>query len=317
MSGLVTTSLQHGPNNGANSSSRLAAVQPKVSLPHPFHNDPLVALVEYLDSIKTASNTDSSNPSSNDMSKEQTNNPHTPLGVARSPHEHRPLNNKTIDQLLNVVATLYPNIFPGAMAILDSAPGGITQIVSKSTPHRTIMLVAASATGKKRKRSRSKGYYSTTTNTNTHHSPTHANAGAPTEGTHQASPLPPISRKGPSHYFCKVPLLENDDHNYGPLGQNSSEESIAISPNPPSLFSNPHNNLYFCSCRSFYDKNLRIPPNTAPPSHDHQEHQHRPVLCKHLLALLLLPSLDVTPARLEMRSEKDFTDLIVSRMGLW
>jgi SWIM zinc finger len=59
--------------------------------------------------------------------------------------------------------------------------------------------------------------------------------------------------------------------------------------------------MHYCSCRSFLEKSRCTPPGTA-------------TICKHLLALKLMPALGVTPSILEFASDEEFSQAVTQRL---
>jgi hypothetical protein len=59
--------------------------------------------------------------------------------------------------------------------------------------------------------------------------------------------------------------------------------------------------IFYCSCRAYWERN-RIAKN-------------EPSICKHLLALKLMPLFNVTCARLELPTEKEFAQIVAQRIG--
>lgn len=99
---------------------------------------------------------------------------------------------------------------------------------------------------------------------------------------------------GPSDYLCLLP---------------AHKSSSSYSPSP----------IYYCSCRSFYEK------SRATWSGRHSIHQNSgiaatgrssPSLCKHLLALKLMPLLRVQCSMTELNSDDEFCRVILSRTGV-
>jgi hypothetical protein len=64
---------------------------------------------------------------------------------------------------------------------------------------------------------------------------------------------------------------------------------------------NENNKGYYCSCPAFRDRNRTIKDEST--------------ICKHLLALKLMPLLGITCAQLEMPNEHDFATLVAQRSG--
>lgn len=61
--------------------------------------------------------------------------------------------------------------------------------------------------------------------------------------------------------------------------------------------------IYFCSCRAFLERNR-------------QPQSESPYLCKHLLAIRLMPSLKLKPSLIETVSDEDFANLMIQRLSL-
>jgi hypothetical protein len=59
--------------------------------------------------------------------------------------------------------------------------------------------------------------------------------------------------------------------------------------------------MYYCSCRSFLEKSRCTPPGTT-------------TICKHLLALKLMPALGVTPSILEFGSDEELSQAVTQRL---
>mmetsp|Transcript_4004 Transcript_4004/g.5264 ORF Transcript_4004/g.5264 Transcript_4004/m.5264 type:complete len:214 (-) Transcript_4004:15-656(-) len=88
-----------------------------------------------------------------------------------------------------------------------------------------------------------------------------------------------------SHYFCQL------SSHMSPCGEGVDDPT------------------FFCSCRSYLDKNNAVSPSSV-------EETSGFILCKHLLAILLVPVMGIQPSQLEMSSDQDFSELILSRIGL-
>ncbi|GAX15178.1 hypothetical protein FisN_12Lu257 [Fistulifera solaris] len=59
--------------------------------------------------------------------------------------------------------------------------------------------------------------------------------------------------------------------------------------------------IYFCSCRSFMERNRHLTNESS-------------CLCKHLLALRLMPVLQVQPVLIETASDDEFANLLMQRI---
>jgi hypothetical protein len=59
--------------------------------------------------------------------------------------------------------------------------------------------------------------------------------------------------------------------------------------------------MHYCSCRSFLEKSRCTPSGTD-------------TICKHLLALKLMPALGVTPSILEFGSDEEFSQAVTQRL---
>jgi hypothetical protein len=81
-------------------------------------------------------------------------------------------------------------------------------------------------------------------------------------------------------------------------GRTSSSEDTYLCIIPQSSDELP---IYFCSCRSFLERN-RHPTNESS------------CLCKHLLALRLMPVLQVQPVLVETASDDEFSNMLMQRI---
>jgi hypothetical protein len=83
---------------------------------------------------------------------------------------------------------------------------------------------------------------------------------------------------------------------------------------------------YYCSCRSFHDRSTRqLAPiassstslsSAAPPNVPAATAASTTVLCKHLLALVLRPHLDVPIRVLEFGTDEEFGNYVLDRIGV-
>jgi hypothetical protein len=69
------------------------------------------------------------------------------------------------------------------------------------------------------------------------------------------------------------------------------------------LSDNAQSSVYYCSCRSFLEKSRNSNTHGAA------------CLCKHLLALQLMPTLHVEGSVIETVSDEEFGNLILNRIG--
>jgi hypothetical protein len=70
-------------------------------------------------------------------------------------------------------------------------------------------------------------------------------------------------------------------------------------------FDNSQSSVYYCSCRSFLEKSRNSNTGTHGAA----------CLCKHLLALQLMPALHVKGSVIETVSDEEFGNLILNRIG--
>jgi hypothetical protein len=118
---------------------------------------------------------------------------------------------------------------------------------------------------------------------------------------HHSSAADAESESGP-HYLCFVPDEDRVDGNDG--------DSSGC--------------CYYCSCRSFHDRSARqlapVAPSSntlsAAPPNVPAATAATTVLCKHLLALVLRPHLDVPIRVLEFGTDEEFGNYVLDRIGV-
>ena len=83
--------------------------------------------------------------------------------------------------------------------------------------------------------------------------------------------------------------------------QGSEGSYVVLMPRPGADF-----RFHYCSCRAFHE-NSRLASNRQQPQG----------VCKHLLAVMLLPSVGVEPSRVDMSSETEFVKFVASRTSIF
>ena len=103
-------------------------------------------------------------------------------------------------------------------------------------------------------------------------------------------------------YFCRSSSSQHHHYHHSSNQRPASEvpsSYLCIIPKSEDRYP-----IHYCSCRSF----LELSRSTATSA---------PRLCKHLLALYLLPYLDSQPCALvETSSDSEFSKLVIHRLGI-
>jgi hypothetical protein len=238
----------------------------------------------------------------------QHQNHHHQYHRRRNPREQRET------EILQVADFLYGNMLASALKLLDDAPSWITKITA-ATSQRSLFLVKSSTSAYNRFR----GAVLRTNNAN----------GTPSSlsSAQQQQQQPQQQQQQPSSYLCLVPSPQR--------GMPTRDPTCPTKDLPVSSLSN---SIYYCSCRAFYE-NTRHAHNAmtgfvsakgggggggtavvSPPRAT--DDNISPIgttcgtsLCKHLLAVLLLPHLHVPTSELTVLSEADFANLILERIS--
>ena len=206
-----------------------------------------------------------------------------------------------LNQIFQVVTTLFgshsttttsPCIVEAAMALLDSAEFNITRVVSL-TSQRSMYLIRADRPSKDRIHYPSSDQIESS-------KPPPSPPSEPfdhddNDDELQQEPIMQSPTSSPSYYFCRFP-------------EESSEDA----------------SFFHCSCRSYFDQTMQGLHPSCPPANEVERGKHHCVgttdsptfLCEHLLALLLAPALVIPMAVLEMKSDHDFAELVIGRIGL-
>ena len=183
------------------------------------------------------------------------------------------------DKILHVADFLFGNMLNSALMLFDSSQPMITKVTAAPS-NRSIYLVKASS-------SSSSNYHRT----------------------------PRSSPGTPSYYQCIFPEIPSSKHD----GNNTT-----ISNN-----NNRSSSIYYCSCRSFYVNSrssmAAVATMVATKSSNDKTKRNGEdssfsgegtgdlSICKHLLALMLMPHLQVPYQHLTLSSEEEFASLVLDR----
>jgi hypothetical protein len=191
------------------------------------------------------------------------------------------------DEVLRLVDFLYGSTtVEGALAILDNNAMVrdntiITRVISQSSQRSLFLVKAAAASASHKRRKLPLPQHQ-------HHYQQQCNDDS-------------------NYYLCLLP--PHDD------AENHQDEPLTAAAFLP---------VYYCSCRSFLEKNSRYNGCTTTSSRrdgtwsNNSNHSHSPNLCKHLLALRLMPALQICAAAAvtttETVSDYDFSEIILNRL---
>ena len=243
-----------------------------------------------------------------------------------------PRSQSEIDQILQVVDTLFGSVgrggnnqqsslsssssssslVEGALCILDAAETNITRVVSLSS-RRSMYLVRSSSTSSNKNTSyRHRNHDNQQQALQQQDSKRQQQAEQPQVSTSTSTatmttpllPSIPCATSSPLYNFCFLPDTSVSAQDF------SLNDSL----------------LFYCSCPYHFDQTCRRQSSQSSSSsetrsttkdhYDQQDSNSGTIVCKHLLALLLVPALGIQTALLELPNDHQFGELIMGRIGL-
>ena len=183
------------------------------------------------------------------------------------------------DKILHVADFLFGNMLNSALMLFDSSQTMITKVTAAPS-NRSIYLVKASSSS----------------SSNFHRTP-------------RTGPATP------SYYQCILPEIKSSKHDGNDTTNSNNNDRCS--------------SIYYCSCRSFYENSKSSMAavatmvatkssnnNTKRTGEDRSfsgEGTGDLSICKHLLALMLMPHLQVPFQHLTLSSEEEFASLVLDR----
>jgi hypothetical protein len=94
---------------------------------------------------------------------------------------------------------------------------------------------------------------------------------------------------------------------YGSSSLPAAEYYLCLVPNENEALQRSSSSIFYCSCRSFLERSRSSTASSSSSSSS---------MCKHLLALSLMTCLGVKAAVVETVSDEEFSNFVVSRLGV-